>query len=213
MPKRTRFEQGYENGKLNAVAYVSYLIKEHLDKEHDISKFKEEFEKQFKNYIPAFGKTEPTEYEKKHCYCKTHKYRGISVDIFDDDAGQCFYFYYKGKSYGCGTYNLFPEGEIESVIDRDLDFIHSFAEDNKDWFGAYLNYADINHKTARFTFRGEEIQVYDVTDGIDTIIEDCKHKLTVLFASEEFQKMEAERKARGSLYFSELMENYKKDGE
>lgn len=175
-----KFGQGYENGKLNTVSYVSYLIKEYLDKGQDIPKFKEEFEKKFVEYIPALGDTEPTEYERKHCYCKTHKYRGISVDIFDDDTGQCFYFYYKGKVYGCGTYNLFPEREIESVIDRDLDFIHSFADDNKDWFGAYLNYADVDHKTARFTLRGGEIKVYDVTDGIDEIIEDCKHILASL---------------------------------
>lgn len=65
---------------------------------------------------------------------------------------------------------------------HDLDFIHSFADDDKAWFGAYLNYADTDHKTTRFTFRGDEIKVYDVTDWIDNIIEDCKRRLSVLFS-------------------------------
>lgn len=48
-------------------------------------------------------------------------YRGVKVNVYDDDYGQCFYFKYKGKEYSCGTYNTDYYGEIISVIDDDLD--------------------------------------------------------------------------------------------
>ena len=49
------------------------------------------------------------------------KYRGKRINVYADDCGQCYYFLYNGKSYGCGTYNLDYIGEIVSVVDDDLD--------------------------------------------------------------------------------------------
>jgi hypothetical protein len=49
------------------------------------------------------------------------KYRGKRIKVYIDDYGQSYYFRYKGKSYGCGTYNFDYLGEIVSVVDNDLD--------------------------------------------------------------------------------------------
>lgn len=49
------------------------------------------------------------------------KYRGKRIKVYADDYGQCYYFLYNGKSYGCGTYNSDYLGEIVSVVDGDLD--------------------------------------------------------------------------------------------
>lgn len=52
---------------------------------------------------------------------QTVTYRGVKIDVYDDDYGQCFYFTYKGHEYSCGTYNTDYYGEIISVVDDDLD--------------------------------------------------------------------------------------------
>lgn len=56
---------------------------------------------------------------------KTIIYRGQTIDFYDDDYGQCVYFYYKGREYSCGTYNLDYENEMNYIVDRDLDFVKS----------------------------------------------------------------------------------------
>lgn len=48
-------------------------------------------------------------------------YRGKRIKVYADDYGQCYYFLYNGKQYGCGAYNFDYLGEIVSVVDDDLD--------------------------------------------------------------------------------------------
>lgn len=45
------------------------------------------------------------------------KYRGFTVKLLDDEYGQQFYFYFNGKEYSCGSFNPYPEYEVQSVID------------------------------------------------------------------------------------------------
>lgn len=49
------------------------------------------------------------------------RYRGQDIEIGIDDSAQCYYFIYKGKEYGCGTYNEEYLSELISVVDADLD--------------------------------------------------------------------------------------------
>lgn len=52
---------------------------------------------------------------------KIVRYRDQNIKVGMDDSAQCYYFIYKGKSYGCGTYNEDYLSELISVVDADLD--------------------------------------------------------------------------------------------
>lgn len=111
----------YEFGKLAIISDLYHQI-DSYDK--DPLKLKEELlkyiKRNYKNYIPTFGTTKPTMYEEKFCYVETYTYKGIDVDIYDDDCGQELYFYYKDELYGCGTFNSDYKTVVEYVINKDL---------------------------------------------------------------------------------------------
>ena len=51
-------------------------------------------------------------------------YRNSKIPVYDDDAGQCFYCRLpNGKTFGGGTYNLFPEEEFCYLFDHWKDKI------------------------------------------------------------------------------------------
>ena len=52
---------------------------------------------------------------------KLIRYRGQDIKVGLDDSDQCYYFTYKGKEYGCGTYNADYLSEIIAAVDADLD--------------------------------------------------------------------------------------------
>ena len=54
-------------------------------------------------------------------YLTTYTYRGISVDIYVDEPGQQFYFYYHDKAVGCGAFNPDYEDVVRYFVDADLD--------------------------------------------------------------------------------------------
>ena len=203
------FNRGYEQGKLNVVEQVYFFV-ERLKDSKVKNKIKEFLLKEFEEYVPIFGKTSPTAYEKKFCFVTTYTYRGIDVDIFEDDYGQCYYFYYNDESISCGTYNLDYESYVKYVIDRDLDKIMDFSIVDDKFFGAYCKYANHEHTKVAFTFRGELIDTYDIDendkDSIIKICKKCENILIKLFEDPEFIKMEEERKANGNLYFSEMID-------
>ena len=148
--------------------------------------------------------------KEKEKYVKTYSYRGYDIDIYDDDYGQCYYFYFNDEQISCGTYNPFPEDVIEYVIDEFLDNVHAFGNDDGRFFGAYLRYVDHAHTTLALQFRGETLKEFDASEGVGIIIDKCLDMLKWLFENEEFKKMEEARKAKGNLYLNELM---KKDVE
>ena len=130
-------------------------------------------------------------------------------DIFDDDYGQQFYFYYKGHTHGCGTYNLEYEEYVKYIIDKDLDEICDLSKFDDRFFGAYCRYANHEHTKVDFTFRGELIDTYGIDESdpnsIEKICQKCVKLLEKLFNNPEFIKMEEERIASGDLYFNELV--------
>ena len=200
------YSTGYEYGKSFAINDIISTINDLED-----SEFKKELieylRKEYKEYIRAFGKTSPTEYEKKFCYRSTYHYRGYDIDVFDDDYGQQYYFYFNNCCHGCGAYNIEYEECIRSVVDYYLDFIHMFREDDKRFFGIELRYLDHEHTKMGLVFRGEEIHVFDTNKYSEKeAIEKSIVLLNKVFDSEEFQQMEKERVGRGELYLAELME-------
>ena len=58
-------------------------------------------------------------------YVCTLVYRGIQVDIFIDDYGQCYYAKIDHEDihlqWGLGSYNMSYEWEVKDVIDHILD--------------------------------------------------------------------------------------------
>ena len=54
-------------------------------------------------------------------YMETITYRGMSVPIFCDDYGQCFYCIYDNKVMSFGSFQPEYEGEVKAIIDHDLD--------------------------------------------------------------------------------------------
>lgn len=178
------FQKGYENGKLNVVADIDYYVQNRMKKSKARDKLIEYLDTHYKDYLPRFGTIEPTEYEKKHCYCSTFRYRDIDVDIFDDDYGQQFYFYYKGSSYSCGSFNPDYEECVKYVIDKDLDEIYSFIKIDDKYSGAYLRYLDHEHTKIVLTYRLKQINVFDDISDIDSLITQSTKILDDLFTIE-----------------------------
>lgn len=48
---------------------------------------------------------------------------GKRILVFNDDFGQQYYFYYKGKCVGCGAYNPDYEDFIKEYLDSKANFI------------------------------------------------------------------------------------------
>lgn len=53
----------------------------------------------------------------------TIRYLGKRVRIFNDEAGQQYYFYYEGSCVGCGAYNPSYEDFVKGYLDSRLSFI------------------------------------------------------------------------------------------
>lgn len=210
--------RNYEWGKVNTVTSINDIIEDVLQSDvNDKDKFKvfiKRFRKYFKGYFMEYGTSKPTKFEKKFCYLDTYIYRGIKVDVFDDDYGQQYYFYFNGRSIGCGAYNTDYKHCIEYEVDHYLDDIFSYSEIDKIYSGAYLKYNNHEHTEIVLTYRMDELQVWTLEEGEEFDIDVIKYSglgiLDSLFESEEFKKSEAERKAKGDLYFNEIIEQWGK---
>lgn len=54
-------------------------------------------------------------------YIETIHYKGISVPIFCDDYGQCFYCIYDNRVLGFGSFQSEYENEVKVIIDHDIE--------------------------------------------------------------------------------------------
>lgn len=61
-------------------------------------------------------------------FVETYTYRGISVDIYNDDYGQQFYCTLFGEEVGFGAFNLNYREDLEYLIDEKLDVITRFSK-------------------------------------------------------------------------------------
>ena len=199
-------EKQHERDKSRIISNIYSTLKEddQIKTKEDLVNF---FEKNYKEYIRDFGKTEPTLYEKTFNYETTYHYRGFDIDIFNDDCGQQNYFFFNGRVIGCGAYNSFWEECVEYEIDEFLDNIFDFYIIDKKYAGARLIYLDHEHKKIGLKYRVEILKEFTAKESnIDTIKQKSKEILEYLFNSLEFQKHEEERTRRGDLFISELME-------
>ena len=208
MGRKSKFEEGLERGRLEVISRLDSEIRNLEGSKKVLDKLRDWMWKNYEEYIPNFGYDEPSKYELKWNYIKTFTYRDIDIDVFDDDYGQQYYFFYNGKGYGCGAYNFDYEGCIKSIVDHDLDDICNFAE--RGFYGAFCKYANWEHTKVEFWFRGELVETFDVDDtdpeSVMKIWQECERRLEKLWQDPEFIKMEEERKAKGNLYFSEMIE-------
>lgn len=65
----------------------------------------------------------PSVNELMDCKVDVVYHRGKVIWVFNDDAGQQLYFYYKGECVGCGAYNPDYEDFIKRYLDDKMDFI------------------------------------------------------------------------------------------
>lgn len=208
---RRGFEEGYEQGMSRILSHLKYEIAELEESgaKKVLDKIKDWMWKNYEEYIPNFGYDEPSKYEMKFCFVRTYTYRDINVDIFCDDNGQCYYFYYGGKCHTCGSFNSDYESVVKYTIDHDLDYIANFGKVG--YYGGICKYANWEHTKVDFIFRGELIETFDVDENdpesVVKIWQECERRLKKLWENPEFIKAEESRKAGGNLYFSEMLED------
>lgn len=71
-----------------------------------------------------FEKVEPSPMKiEREDYVETITYRGISVPIFCDDYGQCFYCIMDNKAISFGSFQTEYEDETMALIDHKIDGI------------------------------------------------------------------------------------------
>lgn len=93
-------------------------------------------------------------------FVETYTYRGISVDIFNDDYGQQFYCTLFGEEVGFGAFNLDYRDDLEYLIDEKLDVITRFPKSPK-FHGSCLRWFDNGgHRDIKLTFRQRILKVF-----------------------------------------------------
>lgn len=140
-------------------------------------------------------------------------YRGMRVDIYDDDPGQCFdyeIFDVNGNKVcqgSCGTYNFDYESEPKFMIDEMLDVITRIDEPH-----GILRFADHEHTTITLQHRSTIIKTYTITPvhDLDDITRIAFEDLVDYCSTPEYLAAEEERIAAGKLYFDELMARTKR---
>lgn len=146
-------------------------------------------------------------------------YRGVTVNVYCDDYGQCYYIKWRNKlgsisSEAGDGWDPDYMNVVHWCIDNMLDRI---AENSafEPYYGTMLTYINPEHTKAELTHRLESVQIYDKEQG-DFIDEDdllAKAKIDIenFCNSPEYLKAEEERlKAieagdTGKMYFSDLM--------
>lgn len=207
--------RNFEWGKVDLASEVNNLLDASIKENINLKEFAKKFKKEYALYIASYGSKKPTKFELKFNYLETYKYRGFNIKIFDDDYGQQYYFYFNNKCIGCGAYNFDFKGCIENEVDHYLDDIFDFSSLDKKYSGAHLKYNNHEHTEILFTYRLEEVGLFypreDGTFNIEDIKKQCIKSLDNLFASKEFQESERNRKAKGNLYFHEMIEQMEND--
>ena len=140
-------------------------------------------------------------------------YRGMLVDIYNDDSGQCFdyeIFDVNGNKVcqgSCGTYNLDYESEPKFIIDEMLDIITRSDEPH-----GILRFADNEHTTITLQHRDTIIKTYTITPAhdLDYITKIAFDDLIEYCSTPEYLAAEEERLAAGKLYWDEIIAKTKR---
>lgn len=93
-------------------------------------------------------------------------YRGYSVPIFYDDAGQSFYCTLDNKEISFGSFNTEYEEDLKYLIDEKLDLIAQIPE----YAGARLKkFKNGYYEDIQLIYRGRVLKVYLVNHEISEI--------------------------------------------
>lgn len=93
-------------------------------------------------------------------YIETYNYRGISIDIYNDDYSQQFYCTLFGEEIGFGAFNLNYRDDLKFLIDEKLDVITRFPRSHK-FHGACLRWFNNGgHRDIKLTFKQRILKVF-----------------------------------------------------
>lgn len=89
---------------------------------------------------------------------RTFEYRGISVPIYVNEPGQCFWTILDGTEIGFGSFNTDYEEDLKYLIDQKLDLIcrfDNFPGAKLEWFDNGFNYRDI-----RLVYKTRTVKIF-----------------------------------------------------
>ena len=141
------------------------------------------------------------------------EYRGMTVNIYNDDPGQCFDYEIfdangrKVRQGSCGAYNPDYESEPKFIIDEILDVITYSDRPH-----GILRFADHEHTTITLQHRSTIIKTYTITPvhNLDDITKIAFDDLMEYCSTPEYLAAEEKRLAAGKLYFDEFMDRTKR---
>ena len=88
------------------------------------------------------------------------EYRGFSIPIYQDSAGQQFYCIWEGQELDFGAYNTDFVDDLKDLIDRKLDIVYTFDLESG-FFGARLEWFDnAGNRDIRLLYRGRILKVF-----------------------------------------------------
>ena len=97
-------------------------------------------------------------------FVETYAYRGISVDIYNDDYGQQFYCTLFGEEVGFGAFNLNYREDLEYLIDEKLDVITRFPKSPR-FRGASLRWFNNGeYRDIKLTYKQRILKIFLVGD-------------------------------------------------
>lgn len=95
---------------------------------------------------------------KEDILVNTIEYRGYTVPIYADDAGQQFYTFLDGQEICFGSYNADYEADLKYLIDKKLDTIFEFTDP---YYSAKLLWFDNNgYRDIKLIYRGRTLKIY-----------------------------------------------------
>lgn len=93
-------------------------------------------------------------------FIETYTYRGISVDIYNDDYGQQFYCTLFGEEVGFGAFNLNYREDLEYLIDEKLDVITRFPKSPR-FRGACLRWFNNGeYRDIKLTYKQRILKIF-----------------------------------------------------
>ena len=94
----------------------------------------------------------------------TVDYRGFSVPVYIDEAGQSYYCHFNGEDVSFGSFNTSFIDDIHYLVDEKLDVIYKFPKGH--FFGAKLKWFDnAGHRDIQLTYRLRILKVWLVEDA------------------------------------------------
>lgn len=134
----------------------------------------------------------------------TVHYRGYDVNVYNDDYGQSYYFYFDGRCIGCGAYNFDYEGCIHYEIDKKLDYIETIHNEKPHHPSGSVEYM-FNQETGEckkvLRYDGFVMELANQDGDFHAEVKEIMDRIDAEY--DEAHKGEASR-----MYFSDLMKEW-----